>query len=127
MGSSIPNAILKEIVAEQLKKNVPSFKVGDEISVAVRIQEDNKERIQNFVGIVIARRGSGISETFTVRCVHGRFGIERVFHLHSPLVTEIKVTKESVVLDRAKAYYLRKRVGKAANQVREKRFYTKKA
>jgi large subunit ribosomal protein L19 len=127
MGQSISHTILKEISAEQLKKDITPFKVGDDVSVAMRIREDNKERIQNFVGIVIARCGSGISETFTVRCVHGRFGMERVFQLHSPLVAEIKVTKESVVLDRAKAYYLRKRIGKAANQVREKRFYTKKA
>lgn len=117
--------LLKEIVADQLKKDVPAFKVGDELSISLRIQEGGKERLQKFVGIVIARKGSSISETFTVRRVVADMGVERIFHVHSPNITNIKVTKESVVSDRAKMYYMRKRIGKAANQVREKRFYEK--
>lgn len=116
---------LKEIVADQQKKEIPSFKVGDELSVSIRIQEGGKERLQKFVGIVIARKGSGISETFTVRRATDGIGVERIFPLHSPNIANLKVIKESVVSDKAKMYYMRKRSGKAANQVREKRFFEK--
>ncbi|MBP5191595.1 MAG: 50S ribosomal protein L19 [Opitutales bacterium] len=116
---------LKEIVVDQLKKEIPAFKVGDELSVSIRIQEGEKERLQKFVGIVIARKGSGISETFTVRRATDGVGVERVFPLHSPSIANLKVVKESVVSDKAKMYYMRKRSGKAANQVREKRFFEK--
>ena len=120
------DAILREIGEEQLKKDITPFKVGDEIEVALHIKEGDKSRIQKFTGIVISRRGIGISESFTVRRVSEGYGVERVFPLHSPNIAAIKVTKESVVLDRAKMYYIRKRIGKAASQVREKRFFAKK-
>ncbi len=116
---------LKEIVVDQLKKEIPAFKVGDELSVSIRIQEGEKERLQKFVGIVIARKGSGISETFTVRRVTDGVGVERIFPLHSPNIANVKVTKASVVSDKARMYYMRRRSGKAANQVREERFYKK--
>ena len=115
-------AILKEVVADQVKNNHNPFKVGDEVSVSIRVNESGKERIQVFTGIVIVRRGSGINEMFTVRRVSGGFGVERVFPLNSPLIAKIEVTKESVVLRSAKMYYIRHRIGKAATQVKEKRF-----
>ena len=115
-------AILREVTADQVKNNHVAFKVGDEISVSIRINENGKERIQVFTGIVIAKKGSGIAENFTVRRVVSGFGVERVFPLNSPNIVKIEVTKESVVLRSAKMYYLRKRIGKAASQVREKRY-----
>lgn len=115
-------AILNEVTADQIKSNHASFKVGDEVSVSIRISEGGKERIQVFTGIVISRKGLGIAETFTVRRVTSGFGVERVFPLQSPNIIKIEVTKESVVLRSSKMYYLRNRIGKAANQVREKRF-----
>ena len=115
-------AILKEVTADQVKNNHNPFKVGDEVAVSIRISENGKERVQVFTGIVISRRGSGITETFTVRRVVAGFGVERVFPLQSPNVVKIEVTKESVVLRSAKMYYLRGRIGKAASQVKEKRF-----
>lgn len=115
-------AILNEVTAEQVKNNHNPFKVGDEVSLSIRVSENGKERIQVFTGIVISRKGSGITETFTVRRVVSGFGVERVFPLQSPNIAKIEVTKESVVLRSAKMYYLRNRIGKAASQVKEKRF-----
>ena len=115
-------AILKEVTADQVKSHRNPFKVGDEVAVSIRVSENGKERIQVFTGIVIARKGSGITETFTVRRVVSGFGVERVFPLQSPNVVKIEVTKESVVLRSSKMYYLRGRIGKAASQVKEKRF-----
>ena len=114
-------AILQELNKEQIKKDRNYFKVGDEVSVYIRIREGEKERIQIFTGIVIARKGSGISETFTVRRVASGYGVERVFPLHSPIIEKIVVTKESIVLRSSKMYYLRKRIGKEASKVQEKR------
>lgn len=114
--------ILREVCEEQVKDNIVPFKVGDEVAVSIRVSESGKERIQVFTGIVISRRGAGINETFTVRRVVSGFGVERVFHLQSPRIAKIAVTKESVVLRSSKMYYLRKRIGKAASQVKEKRF-----
>ncbi len=119
-------AILKEVTAHQVKDHHNPFKVGDEVAVSIRVSENGKERIQVFTGIVIARRGSGIAETFTVRRVVSGFGVERVFPLQSPNVVKIEVTKESVVLRSSKMYYLRDRIGKAASQVKEKRFAVSK-
>ena len=119
-------AILKEVTADQVKNHHTPFKVGDEVAVSIRVSENGKERIQVFTGIVIARKGSGIAETFTVRRVVSGFGVERVFPLQSPNVVKIEVTKESVVLRSSKMYYLRKRIGKAASQVKEKRFAVSK-
>jgi large subunit ribosomal protein L19 len=113
--------ILKEVSAEQIRTDRNHFKVGDEVSVSIRVREGDKERIQIFTGIVISRKGSGISETFTVRRVDSGYGMERVFPLHSPVIEKIRVTKESIVLRAAKMYYLRRRIGKEASKVKEKR------
>lgn len=104
---------LKIIEAGQLKENVPEFAVGDTVRVYVKIREGERERIQAFEGTVIARKGSGVSETFTVRRVSYGVGVERVFPLHSPNVANVEVVRRGRVR-RAKLYYLRDRVGKAA-------------
>ncbi len=104
--------LLRKAVEKDLKDNVPEFDVGDTVSVGVKIVEGDKERIQNFVGTVIARRGAGISETFTVRRIVNNEGLERVFPVHSPSVADIKVMRKGKVR-RAKLYYLRGRLGKA--------------
>ena len=105
-------------VNEQLKTEVPQFGIGDGVKVYVRIVEGEKERIQLFEGTVIAKHGGGISETFTVRRVSYGVGVEKTFPLHSPNVAKVEVFREGKVR-RAKLYYLRSRVGKAA-KVKEK-------
>lgn len=101
------------LIAEgQLKKEKPEFSVGDTVKVAVNIKEGTRERIQMFEGTVIARRGSGISETFTVRRLSYGVGVERVFPLNSPNVVSVEVLRRGKVR-RSKLYYLRGRVGKA--------------
>ena len=104
---------LKIISADSVKQEIPAFEVGDTVRIGVNIREGDKERVQMFEGTVIARKGSGISETFTVRRVYYGVGIERVFPIHSPNVKEVKVIRRGKVR-RAKLYYLRDRVGKAA-------------
>lgn len=104
---------LKTISDASLKQEVPAFAVGDTVKVHVRIKEGDKSRIQVFEGTVIAKKHSGISETFTVRRVAHGCGIERVFPLHSPVVDRVEVIRKGKVR-RAKLYYLRDRVGKAA-------------
>ncbi len=114
------NAIINELTKEHLKKDVAPFKVGDGVKVHTRVVEGDKERIQIFAGIVIARKGSGINETFTVRRISYGEGVEKVFPIHSPLVDKIEIEKESKTM-RARMYYLRGLVGKKAVQVKEKR------
>ncbi|MCI6254453.1 50S ribosomal protein L19 [Eubacterium coprostanoligenes] len=104
---------LKIIAQDNIKTEVPKFNIGDTVKVSVNIREGQRERIQNFEGTVIAKRGSGISETFTVRRVSYGVGIERVFPVHSPNVVDVQVIRTGKVR-RAKLYYLRDRVGKAA-------------
>lgn len=104
---------IKTISQESLKAEIPQFNVGDTVRVDVNIREGDRERIQQFEGTVIARKGSGVSETFTVRRVSYGVGVERVFPLHSPNVKAIQVVRQGKVR-RAKLYYLRNRVGKAA-------------
>lgn len=104
---------LKTIAASSVKETTPEFSIGDTVRVGVNIREGNRERIQNFEGTVIARKGSGVSETFTVRRLSYGVGVERVFPLHSPNVKDIKVIRRGRVR-RSKLYYLRDRVGKAA-------------
>ncbi len=104
---------IQAFVNEQLKTEVPQFGIGDTVKVYVRIKEGEKDRIQMFEGTVIARRGGGISETFTVRRVSYGVGVEKTFPLHSPNVDKIEVGRLAKVR-RAKLYYLRDRVGKAA-------------
>jgi large subunit ribosomal protein L19 len=104
---------LKTIAAASVKAEVPQFAIGDTVRVSVNIREGQRERIQMFEGTVIAKRGSGVAETFTVRRVAYGVGVERVFPLHSPNVKDVKVIRRGKVR-RAKLYYLRDRVGKAA-------------
>lgn len=94
------------------KKELPKFNIGDTVDVSITIKEGDRERIQIFTGTVIARRGSGTRETFTVRRIVGGEGVERVFPIHSPVIKDIKVRRRGKVR-RAKLYYLRGRVGKA--------------
>ncbi len=105
--------LIKAFTNEQLKENVPSFKIGDTVRVENLIKEGNRERIQIFEGTVIAKHGGGISETFTVRRISYGCGVEKTFPLHSPHVAGIKVVRVGKVR-RAKLYYLRDRVGKAS-------------
>ncbi|MEM9564864.1 MAG: 50S ribosomal protein L19 [Actinomycetota bacterium] len=111
---------LTDIVeASQLRTDIPEFDPGDTVKVHVKVVEGNRERVQVFQGVVIARRGEGIRETFTVRKLSFGVGVERIFPLHSPIIDRIeRVTRGDV--RRAKLYYLRDRVGKAA-KVKEKR------
>ena len=111
---------IREIEKAQLKADRPPFKVGDTVRVFVRIQEDEKTRIQPFEGIAIARKSGSSRETFTVRRVSYGEGVERTFYLHSPLIEKILVVKRGNVR-RAKLYYLRKKVGKSGRI--EERFY----
>ena len=104
--------IIKNIEAAQMKE-VADFNVGDTIKVYAKIKEGNRERVQAFEGTVIARRGSGVSETFTVRRISYGVGVERVFPVHSPNVAKVELVRSGKVR-RSKLYYLRDRVGKAA-------------
>ena len=104
---------LKLIAADSMKSEAPKFNVGDTVKVSVNIREGDRERIQMFEGTVIAKKCSGVSETFTVRRVSYGVGVERVFPLHSPNVKDVEVVRRGRVR-RAKLYYLRDRVGKAA-------------
>ena len=109
---------IEAFVSEQLKAEVPEFNIGDTVRVHNRIKEGNKTRIQMFEGTVIAKHGGGISATFTVRRVSYGCGVEKTFPIHSPNVEKVEVIRRGVVR-RAKLYYLRDRVGKAA-KVKEK-------
>jgi large subunit ribosomal protein L19 len=111
-GGKIMNA-LQLIAQDSVKEDKPQLEVGDTIRVSVNIREGDHERIQAFEGTVIARRGSGVSETFTVRRVSYGVGVERVFPFHSPNVKKVEVIRKGHTR-RAKLYYLRDRVGKAA-------------
>ncbi len=105
--------IIKAIEAKQIKENAENFSVGDTVKVFFKIVEGTTERIQVFEGIVIAKNNSGIRRTFTVRKISYGVGVERIFPLHSPRVEKIEVVRRGKVR-RAKLYYLRDRVGKAA-------------
>ncbi len=113
------SGIMQEIAREQMRSDVPDFQPGDTVRVNVRVREGDKERIQAFEGMCIARKGGGVSETFTVRKISSGIGVERVFPLHSPTVDSITLVRRGRVR-RAKLYYLRKLRGKAA-RIREKR------
>ncbi|MCR5505646.1 MAG: 50S ribosomal protein L19 [Bacilli bacterium] len=105
--------LVNEVTASQLRKDLPEFSSGDEIRVSVRIIEGSKSRIQNFQGVVIMRRGGGISETFTIRKMSGGVGVERTFPLHSPVIASIAVIRKGKVR-RNKITYIRKLSGKSA-------------
>jgi len=115
------NPIIKEITAAQVKKGLPAFKVGDGVRVHTKVREGDKERIQIFSGVVLARKGHGIHETFTVRRISYGEGVERVFPVNSPNIEKIEIERESEPM-RARMYYLRERTGKAAMAVRAKRW-----
>ena len=104
--------LIEEFENEQLKKELPEIYVGDTVKVGVKITEGNKERVQPYEGVVIAKRHGGINQTITVRRIFQGIGVERVFMLHSPQVTSLKVERRGKVR-RAKLFYLRDRVGKA--------------
>ena len=107
------NKIIDAINAENVKKEIPEFNVGDTVKVSIKVIEGDRERIQAFEGTVIARKNGGISETFTVRRLSFGVGVEKTFPIHSPKVADIKVIRRGKVR-RAKLYYLRERTGKAA-------------
>jgi large subunit ribosomal protein L19 len=106
---------IKLVEATQLKSDIPEFKPGDTINVHVKVREGDKERIQEFQGIVIGRRGSGVNATFRVRKISDGVGVERVFPVHSPRIAKIEKVKEGKVR-RAKLYYLRGLAAKAVSQ-----------
>jgi len=114
------NPVIKELTAHQLKTNLPPFKVGDGVRVHTKVREGDKERIQIFSGIVIALKGSGIHESFTVRRISYGEGVERVFPVNSPNIDKIEIEKNSEPM-KARLYYLRNRQGKAAVAVKERR------
>ena len=109
-----------ETQKEYLRSDVPPFRPGDTVRVNVRVKEGEKERLQAFEGVCIARRGSGVSATFTVRKISNGVGVERIFPLHSPMVSEILVTRRGRVR-RVKLYYLRDVVGAKASRIKERR------
>ena len=111
--------IIEVLEKEQLRSDIPQFAPGDTVRVHARIVEGTRERIQVFEGVVIARSGTGVRETFTVRRIASGVGVERLFPVHSPRIAKIEVTRRGIVR-RAKLYYLRGLTGKAA-RIREKR------
>jgi len=113
-------ALQKKIESEQFRKDDAKFNVGDSVKVHTKVVEGDKERIQIFAGVVMGRRGTGLNETFMVRRISYGEGVERVFPLHSPRVDKIEVEREGQVR-RAKLTYLRKRLGKGATLVNEKK------
>lgn len=118
------NNLVKEVEKELLgTPKVPAFTAGATVTVHYKIKEGNKERIQQFQGVVIQRRGSGVTETFTVRKMSGNVGVERVIPVSSPFLEKVEVNKEGDVR-RARIFYFRERTGKSA-RIREKRHFSK--
>ena len=113
------NSIVNSISQEFLRKDLPDFKAGDRITVHYKIKEGNKERIQQYQGDVIQRRNSGIDESFTVRKISNGVGVERIFPLNSPYIDKIEVNRRGKVR-RARIFYLREQIGKAA-RIKERR------
>ena len=116
--------LLQDITKSQLKTDLPEFNTGDTVRVHVRITEGERERIQVFEGVVIRRRGGGISETFTVRKISYGVGVERTFPVHSPLIDHVDVIRKGSPR-RAKLYYVRERTGKAAKIKSNEKKYSK--
>ena len=112
--------VLLELEKPTLKADVPAFAPGDSVRVHVKVREGEKERIQMFAGVVIARRGGGARETFTVRKISGGIGVERVFPLHSPIIDRVDIIRSARVR-RSKLYFLRSLKGKAARMKETKR------
>ncbi|MEO6003004.1 MAG: 50S ribosomal protein L19 [Opitutus sp.] len=118
------NPIITEITSAQVKNDITPFKVGDGVRVHTKVREGDKERVQIYAGIVIARKGHGIHESFTVRRISYGEGVERVFPVNSPNIEKIEVERESENM-RARLYYLRNRTGKAAVAVKVRENRTK--
>jgi large subunit ribosomal protein L19 len=112
-GGNDMKQIIREITKDQLKTDIPAFRPGDTVRIHLKVIEGQRERIQVFEGVVIKRRGTGVSETFTARKISYGVGVERTLPLHSPKIDKIEVVRYGKVR-RAKLYYLRERVGKAA-------------
>lgn len=110
--------LIEQIESEQLKTDIPEFGPGDQVRVQVRVKEGNRERLQAYEGVVIARKNRGLNSSFTVRKIASGEGVERVFQTHSPLISEISVLRRGDVR-RSKLYYLRERSGKSA-RIKEK-------
>mgnify|MGYP000854525055 FL=1 len=111
---------LKLVEAAQIRKDMPDFHVGDTISVFVKVIEGDKERVQQFKGIVMGINGSGLSKTFRVRKISNGVGVERIFPINSPKIAKVEIVKHGSIR-RAKLYYLRKLTGKAATKIKEKK------
>jgi large subunit ribosomal protein L19 len=110
--------IIEQLESEQLKKDIPDFSPGDTVIVQVKVKEGDRERLQAFEGVVIAKRNRGMNSAFTVRKISNGVGVERVFQTHSPLIGSVKVKRRGAVR-RAKLYYLRELSGKSA-RIKEK-------
>lgn len=113
------NPLIQELTQEQLRNDIPAFRPGDTVRVHAKVVEGTRERIQLFEGVVIKRRGAGISETYTVRKISSGVGVERTFPVHSPRVAKLEVLRKGKVR-RAKLYYIRNLSGKAA-RIKERR------
>jgi large subunit ribosomal protein L19 len=113
-------SMLDQIEAGYLRDDIPDFRPGDNVKVNVRVVEGGRERVQTFEGVVIARAGGGLRETFTVRKVSFGVGVERIFPVHAPIIQSVEVVRRGKVR-RAKLHFLRDRVGKAT-RIKEKRF-----
>jgi len=111
--------VFSETEKQWLRSDIPAFRAGDTLRVNVRVKEGEKERVQAFEGVCLARRGSGVSETFTVRKISNGVGVERIFPVHSPMLAEVIVVRRGRVR-RAKLYYLRHLTGKAT-RIRERK------
>ena len=116
------NSIVNSITQESLRTDLPDFKAGDRITVHYKIIEGNKERIQQFQGVVLQRRGAGATETFTIRKMSGNIGVERILPVNSPFIESITVVKRGAVR-RARIFYFRERTGKSA-RIREKKNFS---
>ncbi|MBX7046199.1 MAG: 50S ribosomal protein L19 [Ignavibacteria bacterium] len=112
--------IINLVTAAQLRTDIPEFHVGDTISVSVKVIEGDKERIQQFKGIVMGIKGGGIGKTFRVRKISNGVGVERIFPINSPRIAKVEVIKEGSIR-RAKLYYLRGLTGKAATKIKDKK------
>ena len=115
------NDLINLVEAEYRRDDLPEFQAGDTVNVHVRIVEGSKERIQQFQGVVLQRKGSGATETFTIRKMSGNVGVERIFPMNSPFIESIKINKSGKVR-RARIFYFRERTGKSA-RIKEKRSF----